>query len=115
MPIDEVDWQRLSTVQTKPQPGPVGVTAALAITPTTFLTIVTGTTAIATINPPVIGTHLLAIVTVTTDFLGFTAAGNIIVASVTNGTTWNNKTTLFVYNPLNGKYYPNYPVAGTNF
>jgi hypothetical protein len=115
MPVDDLNFQNISTVQSGLQPKPVNVTAAAAISPTTFLTIVTGTTGIATINPPVSGSHLLAIVTVTTNFSGFVTSGNILAASVTNSTVWDNKVSLFVFNPLTNKYHPSYPVAGTNF
>lgn len=113
--MPDLDFQQFSTVQSLLQPKPVTMAAALAITPTTFLTIVTGTTAIATITPPVSGSHMLAIVATATNFSGFTTAGNIAVASLTNSTVWDNKLSLFVWNPLTNKYHPNYAVLGTNF
>lgn len=115
MPIDDLNWQNVSPTQNAGQKAPVTQASAGVISPTTFLTILTGTTAVATINPPVSGSHLLAIVATATNFGGFTTAGNILVASLTNSTVWDNKVTLFVYNPLTGKYHPNYPVHGTNF
>lgn len=111
---DDLYFQNISTVQSKQQPGPVTVTAAATITPTTFLTIVSGTTAIATITPPVTGTHMLAIVISVTNFSGFLTTGNILVASITNSTMWQNKVNLFVYNPLTAKYHPNYVTHETN-
>jgi len=111
---DDLYFQNLSTVQSKAQPGPVTIAAAATIAPTTFLTIVSGTTAIATITPPVTGSHMLAIVVSVTNFSGFLTTGNILVASITNSTVWANKTNLFVYNPLTGKYHPNYVTHETN-
>ncbi len=115
MPIDDLNWQNVSPTKNKLQPGTVTVASAATIRPSTFMTILTGTTAVATIDPPVSGEHLLAIVAAATNFGGFTTAGNILVASLTNSTVWDNKVSLFVYNPLTGKYHPNYAVHGTNF
>ena len=111
--MSDLNFQDISTVQNQLQPKPVTIVAAATIAPTTFLTIVAGATAVATITPPVTGTHMLAIVASTTNFAGFTTTGNVIVASITNGTTWTNKVSLFVYNPLTGKYYANYAVSNT--
>lgn len=87
-------FQALSTVQGGLQPTPPTVTAAATITPTTFLTVLTGNTAVSTINAPVQGTHMLAIVPGTTT--GFTTGGNIVGAT----TTVANRVYLFVFNPL---------------
>jgi len=112
--MSDLNFQNISTVQNNIQPAPVTVTAAATIAPTTFLTIVSGTTAVATITPPVTGQHMLAIVAATTNFGGFVTTGNILVASLTNSTVWNNRVSLFVYNPLTGKYYPNFATWTTN-
>ena len=87
-------FQQLSTVQSDKQPTPPTVTAAATISPTTFLTVLTGNTAVSTINPPVSGVHMLAIVPGTTT--GFTTGGNIVGAT----TTVANRVYLFVFNPL---------------
>lgn len=110
---DDLYFQNISTVQNSQQPGPRTVTAAATIAPTSFITIVTGTTGIATITPPVTGQHLLAIVISTTNFSGFLTTGNILVASVTDSTLWSNKLNLFAYNPLTAKYYPSFAVHST--
>lgn len=94
MALMDALFQQLSTVQDGTQPTPPTVTAAATITPTTFLTVVTGNTAISTINPPTTGVHLLAIVPGTTT--GFTTGGNIVGATITVA----NRVYLFVYNPL---------------
>lgn len=110
---DDLNFANIDTAQSNIQPGPVTVTAAATIAPTTFVTFIAGTTALATITPPVSGQHLLAIIATSTNWAGAVTTGNILVASITNGTTWANRLNLFVYNPLNGKYYPNYAVLTT--
>lgn len=112
----ELYYQNLFTVQGPLQPKPASVVAAAAIVPTTFLTIITGTTAVATITPPVEGAHLLAFLAAATNFAGFLTSGNIAHASLTNSTFWANKIVLMAYNPNTAKYHPLYPgpVAATN-
>jgi hypothetical protein len=107
-------FQNFSTVQSEQQPQPNTVTAAATIVPTNFLTAVSGTTAVVNITPPQLGAHMLAILPLTTNFSGFTAAGNIAVASITNSTTWGTRPQLFIYDPRTAKYYPIYTVLTTN-
>ncbi len=109
----DLNFQDISTVQNEGQPKPVTIEAATTIAPTTFLTFLAGTTALAQITPPVTGTHMLAIVATSTNWEGATTDGNILVASITNGVTWANLVNLFIYNPLNGKYYPQFAVLST--
>lgn len=92
-------FQQISTVQSDHQPIPPTVTAAATISPTTFLTVLTGNTAVETINPPVTGSHMLAIMPGTTT--GFTTGGNIVGAT----TTVANRVYLFVYNPTGDASY----------
>lgn len=87
-------FQQLSTVQSGLQPTPITVTAAATISPQSFLTVLTGNTAVSTINPPVSGVHMLAIVPGTTT--GFTTGGNIVGATITVA----NRVYLFIWNPL---------------
>lgn len=110
---DDLNFQNISTVQNKLQPKPVTFTAAATIAPTTFLSFIEGTTALAQITPPVTGAHMLAIVATSTNWLGAVTSGNIIVASITTGTTWANRVNFFVYDPLTAKYYPSYAVLTT--
>jgi hypothetical protein len=56
---------------------------------------------------------MLAIVAKTTNWLGALTTGNILVASITNGTTWQNRVNLFVYDPAAAKYLPAYAVLTT--
>lgn len=111
--MPDINFQDLSTVQSLLQQKPITVTAAASIAPATFLTLVAGTTAIATITPPIQGSHMLAIVASATNFSGFLTTGNVLVASVTNATIWDNKLNLFVFNPNTAKYYPSFAVHNT--
>lgn len=111
--MPDLNFQDISTVQNNLQPAPVTITATATIAPTTFVTFIAGTTALVTITPPVTGAHMLAIIATSTNWLGALTTGNILVASITNGTTWANRVNFFVYNPLNQKYYPSYAVLTT--
>jgi hypothetical protein len=90
-----------ATVQSNQQPAPNTIAAATTIAPQTLNTIVTGTTAVQNITPPVTGQHLL--------FLTFTDAtpgttvttGNIANAVVPT----QNVPSMFLYNPNTAKYY----------
>jgi hypothetical protein len=112
--MSDLDFQAFSTVQNKnQQTQPSTIVAAATIAPVNFLTFVAGTTAVATITPPVTGVHMLAIVATSTNWAGAVTSGNIIAASVTNSELWLDKVNLFVYNPINAKYYPSYAVHNT--
>lgn len=97
--MSDLNFQNLSTVQSFQNKPPVTITAAATIAPTTFLTRLSGTTAIANITPPVTGTHMIAIVAGTTT-AAFTTSGNIV--SITTASTENPS--LFIYDPLSGDY-----------
>jgi hypothetical protein len=92
--MNDLFFQQLSTVQDANQPTPPTVTAAATIAPTTFVTVLTGNTAVATITPPVQGQHMLVIVPGTTT--GFTTGGNIIGGT----TTVSGRAYLMVFNPI---------------
>lgn len=96
--MSDLQFQDISTVQSDKQPKPVTLTAAATIAPTTFLTVLSGNTAVTTITPPVTGTHMLAIVPGTTT--GFAAGGNVVGGT----TTVASRAVLLVYNPLTGNY-----------
>lgn len=97
--MSDLEHQNLATVQSNLQPLPVTMTAAATIAPTTFLTILSGNTAVATITPPVTGAHMLAIMPGTTT--GFTTGGNVSGGTTTVAT----RVYLFVYNPIAATYY----------
>lgn len=105
MPNDLL-FQQLSTVQSDQQPVPNTVASAATLAPTTFLTFVTGTVAVATITPPVTGTHLLLLIYTDATPTAMTTSGNILNLCVPT----QNQPTLCVYDPVQRKYY----AAATN-
>lgn len=111
--MSDLLFQNISSVQSNQQPAPVTYIAAATIAPTTYVSYITGTTALATITPPVTGQHSLVIISKTTNWAGAVTTGNIMVASITNGTTWANRANLFVYDPAVAKYFPMYAVLTT--
>lgn len=100
MPISEVDWQQLSTVQGPAAPKPITVASAATIVPTTFLTVLTGNVAVVNITPPVTHGHMLAVQFA--GIAGVTAAGNIATAKASVA----GEIILFVFNPVTQKYVP---------
>jgi hypothetical protein len=82
------------------QPMPTTVASATTIAPTTMITLVSGSTAIATVTPPQSGAHML--IFVSTGTWAMTAAGNITTAVA--ATTVGMPVLLF-YNPATAKYY----------
>ena len=111
--MSDLLFQNFLPAQSNQQPAPVTFTAAATIAPTTYLSYITGTTALATITPPLSGTHTLAVIAKTTNWAGAVTTGNILVASITNGTTWLNKVSFFTYDPATAKYMPAYAVTNT--
>jgi len=79
MGLDKSLWQNLSTVQSEQQPKPVTIASATDIADAvkTFISIITGTTAIATITPPVSGQHMLVLIFTNANPGGVTTGGNI--------------------------------------
>ncbi len=99
--MSDLLFQNFSTVQSNQQPAPVTIASASVITPTTALTIVTGTTQLVTITPPVSGFHILWLMF--PDAMGvFSTGGNIAVAADPGV----NIPVYMVYNPITAKYYP---------
>jgi hypothetical protein len=94
-------FQNLSTVQSAVQTKPATIASAATVAPSTFLTFITGTTAIATITPPADGSHLLVFVFTTTTPVAFTTTGN--VRTVATPTT--NVPMFLVFDPITAKYY----------
>lgn len=99
--MPDLNFQDLSTVQSGLQPKPVTIASAATITPTTFLSVVTGTTVIQTITPPVTGTHMLALVFTTTTPATLSITGGNILA---NTTPTSNVPVLCIWNPATNKY-----------
>lgn len=97
-------FQRLSTVQDDHQASPKTIASATDITATpieTFISIITGTAAIATIPPPVSGQHMLVLIFTNSNPGGVTTGGNV------NGAVdpAQYAPVLLFYNPINGLYY----------
>ena len=97
--MSDLSHQDLATVQSDKQPLPVTITAATTIAPTTFLTVLSGATAVTTIPPPVTGAHMLAFIAGGTT--GFSTGGNVSGGT----TTVSGRVYLFVYNPIAATYY----------
>lgn len=101
MAVDpNLNFQNFSTVQTKDQGLPITIASAATIAPVSFLTILTGNTAVVTITPPLTGLHMLAIQFAGT--AGVTAAGNILTVTASVA----GQIMLLVYNPATAKYVP---------
>lgn len=99
---DTLEFQNLSTVQSEQQPKPPTLATAATIAPRHFLTFLTGTTAIATITPPVPGAHMLVFLFATNQSGQFLTTGNI-QQSTTTATV--NIPVFLVYDPSTRKYY----------
>lgn len=100
MPLNDADWQQLSTVQGPTQPKPGTIASAATIAPVTFLTVLTGAVAVVTITPPLPYTHMLALQFAGTG--GVTAAGNITTAKASVA----GEVMLLIYNQNTQKYVP---------
>ena len=100
MPITESDWHQLATVQGPTSPRAATLASAATIAPTTFHTILTGNTAVATITPPVPFGHMLALEFAGT--AGVVATGNIKTAKA----SVVGEAMLLVYSPASAKYVP---------
>lgn len=97
---DAKAWD-IMPVATVLSPKPATIASAATVAPVTFLSFISGTTAIATVTPPVDGAHLLCMVFTTTTPVAFTTTGNIKAVA----TPTQNALTFLVYNPLEAKYY----------
>jgi len=111
--MSDLLFQNILNSQSNQQPAPATFVAAATIAPQSYVSFITGTTALVTITPPVSGQHSLVLISKLTNWAGALTTGNILVASITNGTTWLNRPNLFVYDPLQAKYFPMYAVLTT--
>lgn len=99
--MSDLNFQDLSTVQNGLMRGVTTIASASTIAPTTFLTVITGTTQLVTITPPVSGAHML--VFIFPDAMGAMGTGGNILVGADPGV---NIATIMVYNPVTGKYIP---------
>jgi len=97
MPITASDWATLNPTNSS---APGGLVSAATLAPTTFLTVLSGNTAVTAITPPVTHTHMIALVFAGT--AGITAGNNI----ATTKASVVGETMLLVFNPTTQKYYP---------
>ena len=99
--MSDLLFQQLSTVQDNTQPIPATISGASTIAPTTFLSFISGGTAIATIIPFTTGAHMLCFI-FTGSPVAFATTGNIksAVLPVTNIPVF------LVYDPISAMYWP---------
>lgn len=94
--------QNFGTVQSQQQPQPQTIASAATITPTGFLTLLTGTVNIDIITPPVTGAHMLAFVSsAATPFVTGGSGNGAIAANVTLAA---DQLCLMVYDPISTQY-----------
>jgi hypothetical protein len=94
-------FQNLSTVQSDKQPKPGTLASAATVVPTGFITMISGTVAIATITPPVSGAHMLCFIATAASPTAFATTGNVATAVA----MVQFVPCFLVYNPATGKYY----------
>lgn len=101
--VDAVNFQQLSTVHSEAMPKPPTVASASDIGDTiqNFLTIISGTTAIDTITPPINAVHMICLVFTNANPGGVTTGGNI--ANAVDPAQY--VPVLLIYNPLTATYY----------
>lgn len=99
--MSDLLFQNLSTVQSNQQPNPATVASAATITPTTFLTFVTGTVQVANITPPTTGCCMIALVFTNANPGAFLDSGNI----ESTRDPAQNALILLVYNPATAQWY----------
>jgi hypothetical protein len=97
MPITASDWAQLNPTNFV---APVTLVSAATIAPTSFYTVLTGNTGVATITPPVLHGHMLALEFAGT--AGVLATGNIKTATA----SVVGQVMLLIYNPATAKYVP---------
>lgn len=100
--MSDLDFQNFSSVQNNLQPKPVTMAAAATIAPTTCLTVLTGTTQVATITPPVTGFHILWMKFTNATPGALLTSGNIETAY----TPIQNRPFALLYDPNIAKYMP---------
>lgn len=97
--MPDLEFQNLSTVQSGVQPKPVTIVAAATIAPSTFLSFISGTSAIVNVTPPVTGAHMLVLIPLAA--FTMTTAGNIMTAC----TAAVNSPVVLLFNPITNKYF----------
>ena len=102
--MPELTFQDISTVHSAQQAKPYTIASAATIAPVGFLTVISGTTQIATITPPITGAMQMICLVFSTNNTGvFLTTGNI---EVTTTTVVANVPVLLFYNPNTTKWHP---------
>jgi hypothetical protein len=99
--MPDLQFQNLSTVQSNLQPLPPTIASASVISPTAFLTFISGSVQIATINPPVSGAHMLIFIFTNGAPGAFATTGNIKTATAPA----QNIPVVLVYDPITALYW----------
>lgn len=92
----------IETVQSNLQPMPATIASTTTIAPTTFMSLITGTVDVATITPPVTGSHMLCLIFTNAAPGDLLTTGNILVGTTTVA---QNAALLLFYEPAQAKYY----------
>lgn len=100
--MSDLNFQDIMPVQSNQQQKPVTLASAATITPSTALTVVTGTTQVATITPPVTGFHILWFKFTNAAPGALLTSGNIETAY----TPIQNRPFALLYDPNIAKYMP---------
>lgn len=100
--MSDLLFQQLSTVNNNAQPLPPTIASASVISPSTFLTVITGTTSIGVINPFVTGAHMLVFIFTNANPAAFSigGSGNIVNAAQ----PLQNIPVFLIFNPQTGLY-----------
>jgi len=91
----------LAFPQSGAQPAPVTLPSAATIAPTGNPTMVSGTTAIGTITPPIEGAHEVVLIFTNASPAAFTTGGNL----ANQPTPTQNVPVRCIYNPITALYY----------
>lgn len=102
MPSLDLNAWNLNNTQSNQQPFPTTIASTTTIAPTTFVTFVSGSVAIATITPPFTGQGAIVLIPTGATAFTFTTAGNIKAALTTMA---QNIPVLMVYSPAENKWY----------
>ena len=100
--MTDLNFQDFSTVQNINQPMPQTIASAATITPTGMLTLLTGTTNITIITPPVSGAHVLFFVSNAASVFATGGTGDGDIAAQVTLTA--NIPAFFVFNPATKTY-----------
>jgi hypothetical protein len=100
--MTDLAFEQFSTVQSNLQPTNPTIASAATIAPTTLITYLTGTVQLATITPPVSGTHMLVLIFTNGAPGALLTTGNIKRAV----TPVTNVPVLMFYDTISALYWP---------